>query len=141
MTDIETIILLLFILGSPEELKVMTPKKVYTRKQQDSCQKHSPEKDEATDEVCVWNTPTKRTNDIPKCKRLKTLLVKSKKKLNRAMLKNKSLKKIINDKNVVNLSRHKFNSKSSKLVTIMQLRKSKSKKQWSDDEKKITHCI
>ncbi|XP_026760929.1 uncharacterized protein LOC113519904 isoform X2 [Galleria mellonella] len=74
--------------------------------------------------------------ESPKCKRLRTLLGIANGRLMNEKKKNKRLKmKVANIKKMVDLSKHKFRSETSKLLTLMQLRK--KKKVWSNEEKQF----
>lgn len=130
--------LLLFV-GSPD-LKVLTPQKVYTNKRRF----HEVAVDTADEshKELIWSTPQKRRTrekdeytDTPRCKKLKTLLKDTNNKLRRSIMKNKYLKHRATNKNIVDLSKHKFRSESSKLLALMQFKKPRTS--WTEEEKKF----
>lgn len=81
-------------------------------------------------------TPKRRkVVDTPKCRLLKRIIKNTNKALRREKIKTLKLKKIVNSKNVIDISKYNFKSTSSKILTKMQLRK--TKKKWTNRKKKL----
>ncbi|CAH0719937.1 unnamed protein product, partial [Brenthis ino] len=96
------------------------------------------ESDDLKKEV-YWSPPKKRKqkneNDSPECKNIKSLLFKSLKKLRRLVNKDKSLKKKFADKTLIDLSKQKFRSEYSKIMTLMQFKV--ARKEWTNKEREF----
>lgn len=100
----------------------MTPKRVYINKRK-SEDINEEEYEEDTRYRC---TPKRRkVVDTPRCRLLKNIIKNTNKALRREKIKALKFKNIINSKNVIDISKYNFKSTSSKILTKMQLRKTK----------------